>query len=425
MSEANRPQGRLGVVHQAAAHASGGGRYPADHETYAPAEAILMPATTADVRVLLERLVAFDTVSRNSNLDLLDFVTGRLARHGVDSMLVRSDDGAKANLLATIGPAVAGGVVLSGHTDVVPVEGQPWTSDPFRVVEREGRLYGRGTCDMKTFLAIALALVPEMSGLRRPIHLALSYDEEVGCRGAPRLIEALLEHMPRPAAVIVGEPTEMRVVSAHKGIAVLRTVVTGHEAHSSQTHRGVSAVMTAARLITHLDDCARRRAEHGPFAPGFDPPYTTIHVGTVHGGTAVNIISRECSFAWDIRSIPEDGPETILADFREHCRTVLEPQMRLIGPGSAIETERMVEAPALAHEDLNPAIELACRLAAVDTTEWVPFAAEAGLFQRAGLPSVICGPGSIDQAHRPDEFITLEQLEAGLGFQRRLIKALS
>ncbi|TVP80779.1 acetylornithine deacetylase [Thioalkalivibrio sp.] len=386
-----------------------------------------MPATTtiADVRAMLERLVAFDTVSRNSNLVLIDFVKGWLARHGVDSLLVRSDDGDKANLLATVGPAVPGGVVLSGHTDVVPVEGQPWTSDPFRVVERDGRLYGRGTCDMKAFLAIALALVPDMHGLRRPIHLALSYDEEVGCRGAPRLIDTMLEQLPRPAAVIVGEPTEMHVVSAHKGIAVMRTVVTGHEAHSSQTHRGVSAVTTAARLIAHLDDLARQRVEHGPFAAGFEPPYTTIHVGTVHGGTAVNIIARECSFEWDVRSIPEDGPEGILEGFREHCRTVVEPQMRVIGPGSGVATELLVEAPPLAHEDLNPAIELACRLAAVDTTVRVPFAAEAGLFQRAGLPSVICGPGSIDQAHQPDEFIALEQVEAGLGFQRRLIEALS
>lgn len=384
-----------------------------------------MPATMSDVLAMLERLVAFDTVSRNSNLDLIDFVKGWLARHGIDSLLVQSDDGTKANLLASVGPAMAGGVVLSGHTDVVPVEGQPWTTDPFRLAERDGRLYGRGTCDMKAFLAIALALVPDMQRLKRPIHLALSYDEEVGCRGAPRLIDTMLQELPRPAAVIVGEPTEMRVVSAHKGIAVLRTVVTGHEAHSSQTHRGVSAVTTAARLITHLDDLACQRAQAGPYAAGFEPPYTTIHVGTIHGGTAVNIIARECSFEWDVRSIPEDGPEAILEAFREHCRTWVVPGMHAIGPGSGIATELLVEAPALAHEDHNSAIELACRLAAVDTTDRVPFAAEAGLFQRAGLPSVICGPGSIDQAHQPDEFITLAQVEAGLGFQRRLIDALS
>lgn len=384
----------------------------------------MMPAGLAEVQTVLARLVAFDTVSRNSNLALIDFVRSWLARHGVESALIASDDGEKANLLATIGPRVSGGVLLSGHSDVVPVDGQPWTSDPFRLAERGGRLYGRGTCDMKGFLAISLALIPEMGRLKRPIHLALSYDEEVGCRGAPRLIDAILTRIPPPAAVIVGEPTGMQVVSAHKGISVLRTVVTGHEAHSSQTHRGVSAVATAARLITHLDDLARRRAADGPFAPGFEPAYTTIHVGTVHGGTAVNIVSRECHFDWDIRAIPQDGPDAIVADFAGYCRRVVEPGLRAVAPDCGVATSVLVEAPPLAHETSNPAIELACRLAGVDTTRRVPFAAEAGLFQRAGLPSVICGPGSIDQAHQPDEYITLEQLRAGLEFQRRLIASL-
>ncbi|TVP85840.1 MAG: acetylornithine deacetylase [Thioalkalivibrio sp.] len=379
----------------------------------------------AEVREMIDRLVAFDTVSRNSNLELIDFVRHWLSRHGVASHLVASDDGEKANLLATVGPSVPGGVVLSGHTDVVPVDGQRWTTDPFRVVERDGRLHGRGTCDMKSFLAIALALVPTMRDLKRPIHLAFSYDEEVGCRGAPRLIDAMLARIPEPAAVIVGEPTEMRVVSAHKGISVLRTVVTGHEAHSSQTHRGVSAVTTAARLITHLDDLARQRAVDGPFAPGVEPPQTTIHVGTVHGGTAVNIISRECRFEWDIRAIAEDPPERILRAFRRHCDERVVPELRRIAPGCEVATELLVEAPPLAHEDANPALELACRLAGVDTAARVPFAAEAGLFQRSGLHSVICGPGSIDQAHQPDEFITLDQVRAGLDFQRRLVATLS
>lgn len=384
-----------------------------------------MTVGLADVRAMIERLVGFDTVSRNSNLELIDFVRHWLARHGVKSRLISSDDGEKANLLASIGPAVPGGVVLSGHTDVVPVDGQRWSHDPFRVVERNGRLYGRGTCDMKSFLAIALALVPEMRGLKRPIHLAFSYDEEIGCRGAPSLIDAVLARLPPPAAVIVGEPTGMRVVSAHKGIAVLRTVVTGHEAHSSQTHRGVSAVTTAARLIAHLDDLARQRAAAGPFAPAVEPPQTTIHVGTVHGGTAVNIIARECRFEWDIRAIAEDPPEPILEGFRRHCVEGVEPELRRIAPSCSVTTEVLVEAPPLAHETDNPALELACRLAGVDTTSQVPFAAEAGLFQRAGLASVICGPGSIDQAHQPDEYITLEQVQAGLDFQRRLIAALS
>lgn len=384
-----------------------------------------MAMMLAEVTRLIERLVAFDTVSRNSNLELIDFVRHWLGRNGIEAQLITSDDGEKANLLATVGPMVPGGVVLSGHTDVVPVDGQRWSSDPFRVTERNGRLYGRGTSDMKSFIAIALALVPEMRALKSPIHLAFSYDEEIGCRGAPRLIDAMLARLPAPAAVIVGEPTGMQVVSAHKGIAVLRTAVVGHEAHSSQTHRGVSAVTTAARLIAQLDDLARQRSAVGPFAPGFEPPHTTIHVGTVRGGTAVNIIARECQFDWDIRAIASDPPEPIVAAFRKHCAEHVEPGMKNIAQGCSVATELLVEAPPLAHEERNSALELACRLAGVDTTAQVPFAAEAGLFQRAGLASVICGPGSIDQAHQPDEYITLEQVQAGLDFQRRLVAALS
>jgi len=384
-----------------------------------------LKATVEDVRVLVERLVAFDSVSRNSNLDLIDFVHGYLTRLGVSSERVESDDGTKANLFATIGPRVSGGVVLSGHTDVVPVDGQPWTSDPFRVVERADRLYGRGTSDMKTFLAIALALVPEMSRLRRPIHLAFSYDEEVGCRGAPRMIDRLIRELPPPMAVIVGEPTEMRVVSAHKGITVTRTAVRGREAHSSQTHRGVSAVSVAARLISYLDDRARERARNGPFASGFEPPHSTIHVGCVHGGTAVNIIARDCWFEWDIRSVPGDPAEGILADFEAYCRDHIEPGMHAVAPETGIRSEVFVQAPPLTHEDRNPALDLVRRLSGSDSVASVAFAAEAGLFQRAGLHTVICGPGSIDQAHQPDEFITLDQVRAGIEFQRRLIRELS
>jgi acetylornithine deacetylase len=384
-----------------------------------------MSASLEDVCAMVERLVAFDSVSRNSNLNLIDFVHGHLSRYGIRPSLVESDDGAKANLFATVGPPVPGGVVLSGHTDVVPVDGQPWTSDPFRVVRREDRLYGRGTCDMKTFLAIALVLVPEMKSLKRPIHFAFSYDEEVGCCGAPRLIERMKLELPPPLAVIVGEPTEMAVASAHKGITLARTVVQGHEAHSSQTHRGVSAVAIAAHLIAYLDDLAREKARSGPFVPGFDPPHSTLNVGRVHGGIAVNIIARECVFDWDIRSVSGDPPEALLSQFREHCRSEFEPGMRSVAPGTGIRTDVLVETPALAHEDDNPAIELACRLTGAQGTGTVPFAAEAGLFQRAGLPTVICGPGSIDQAHQPDEFIALEQVRAGLDFQRRLIQALS
>jgi acetylornithine deacetylase len=384
-----------------------------------------MRDTHDSVRAMIERLIAFDTMSRNSNLALIDDVRDYLADHGVDSTLVASDDGRKANLYATVGPMTEGGVVLSGHTDVVPVDGQPWSSDPFRVVERDGRLYGRGSCDMKSFIAIALALVPEMGRLKKPIHLALSYDEEVGCQGAPRMVREMAERLPRPAAVIIGEPTGMQVVTAHKGITGVRTVVTGHEAHSSQTHRGVSAVMTAARLITHLDDLARQRAAQGPFDRDFEPPYTTVHVGLVRGGTAVNIISRECEFEWDIRHIPGDEPEAIVEEFRRYCRERIEPAMQSVAPKTGVHTEISVQAPALAHEPDNAAIELVRALTGQNATHKVPFAAEGGLFQNAGIPAVLCGPGSIDQAHQPDEYISLEQVEAGTRFVQRLIEHLS
>ncbi|MEZ5591750.1 MAG: acetylornithine deacetylase [Gammaproteobacteria bacterium] len=372
-------------------------------------------------REMIEKLIAFDTVSRKSNLALIDYVRDYLDGFGVQSHLVSSDDGQKANLYATVGPMIEGGVVLSGHTDVVPVDGQPWESDPFRVVERDGKLFGRGTCDMKSFYAIALALLPEMNKLQKPIHFALSYDEEVGCKGAPRMIRQIAANLPRPEAVIIGEPTEMRVVTAHKGITSVHTVVTGHEAHSSQTHRGVSAVMTAAKLIDWLGEQARQRCEHGPHDTEFEPPYTTVHVGTVKGGTAVNIISRHCEFGWDVRHIPGDDPDAIVAAFRRYCEDTIEPAMQAVAPETGIRTEIDVQAPALQHEADNAAIQLAKSLTGQNDTYRVPFATEGGQFQQAGLPAVVCGPGSIDQAHQPNEYIALDQVEAGIGFIRKLI----
>lgn len=376
-------------------------------------------------REMLARLVAFPTVSRDSNLPLIDFVEEHLRGHGVSACRVPSDEGAKENLYATIGPMVPGGVVLSGHTDVVPVDGQPWDTDPFELTARDGRLHGRGACDMKAFCAIALSLVPEMKRLKRPIHLALSYDEEVGCLGAPRMIRELQARVPPPAAVIVGEPTEMRVMTAHKGIAVFRTVVTGHEAHSSQTHRGVSAVMTAARLITWLDDQARARRAGTPPGSGFEPPFTTVHVGMVQGGTAINIISRRCEFSWDVRSIPGDDPAALAAELQRHAEANLLPEMRRIAAEAGVETEALVSAPPLRDEPESAAAALAKTLTGQTTTGKVPFSTEAGQFQEAGLPAVVCGPGSIDQAHQPNEYITVAQLEAGEAFLQRLIAHLS
>ena len=372
---------------------------------------------------MIEKLVGFPTVSRDSNLDLVEFVRAYLAEYGIESHVVPNPEGTKANLYATVGPAVEGGVVLSGHTDVVPVDGQPWDTDPFTVVERDGRLYGRGTCDMKSFSACGLALVPEMlaAGLKRPIHFALSYDEEVGCQGAPSMIAELVERLPVPRAVIVGEPSDMRLVNAHKGINGFETVVTGHEAHSSQTHRGVSAVMNAARLIHFIDEMARECASQPRPESGFVPAYTTIHVGMVKGGTAANIISRECRFVWDLRNLPDDDPQPYLERFEAYCRDEVLPEMRRIAPEANIVTRNPYRTPSLKAEPGSAADALVRALTGDNDTGVVSYGTEAGQFQEAGFSTIICGPGSIDQAHQPNEFIECSQVELCMKTLRRLI----
>lgn len=374
---------------------------------------------------MIARLIGFDTVSRHSNLDLIHYVRDYLAEHGVDSHLVHSPDGNKANLFATVGPNVEGGVVLSGHTDVVPVDGQPWNSDPFTLLEKDGRLYGRGTCDMKAFSAIGLAKVPQMleKGLKRPVHFALSYDEEVGCFGAPSMIERLVTDIARPAAVIVGEPTSMQPVVAHKGIAALQTTVIGHEAHSSQMQRGVSAVMTAARLVSFINDMADQNKANADPACRFEPPYTTLHVGTIQGGTALNIISRECRFVWDIRVLPGDDWNHYLARFQEYADSLL-PAMKAIAPNASISTEILASAPPLQDQG-GAAQELVFDILDHRQTQVAPYAAEAGQFQEKGFPVVLCGPGSIDQAHQPDEYIDISQVTACEQFMDQLIDRLA
>lgn len=371
---------------------------------------------------MTRRLVSFNTVSRDSNLPLVEFVESWLWDHGVDSFRVESDDGAKSNLVATIGPQASDGIILSGHTDVVPVDGQDWSADPFDAWIDEGRLFGRGTCDMKAFIAAALAALPRMAKLRRPIHLALSYDEEVGCQGAPRMIDQIVNRLPPCRAVVVGEPTSMQSVCAHKGIVALRTRVTGYETHSSQTHRGVSAVMTAARLVSYLDGVARRIANDARQDTGFEPPYTTVHVGVIKGGTAINIVARECEFVWDIRAIPGEDVGELLAGFERFCREEILPEMRRRHSSASIRTETLASAPGFEVEPEDAAVELVHRLTGIDATRKVSYAAEAGQFQAAGLQAVICGPGSIDQAHQPDEYIELEQLGSVDTFMDRLIK---
>lgn len=373
----------------------------------------------------LARLVAFDTTSRNSNLALIEAIEAWLQDLGVRSKRVPGAAGAKANLLFSIGPEIAGGVVLSGHTDVVPVDGQAWSADPWTLRERHGRLYGRGTADMKGFIAAGLSRVPAMlaANLKRPVHFALSYDEEVGLLGAPSLIETLLAEVPRPGLAVVGEPTGMRIVERHKGIMGLRTMVHGHEAHSSQTHLGVSANMVAIRLMTRIVDIADRLAAQPDPAGGFEPPHATITVGLVQGGTAPNILARECSFIWDIRSA---SPTETRAVFDEVDALVRELDADIRGrfAGCGIATEVLSDVPPLTGAGNGPAVELVSRLTATPVREVASYVSEAGLFERAGLPTVICGPGWIAQAHQPDEYIEVDQLAAGEAFMDRLVEAM-
>jgi acetylornithine deacetylase len=374
---------------------------------------------------MLARLVAFPTVSSRSNLDLVGFVEDYLGGHGVASLRVPDATGAKASLIACVGPAAEGGVVLSGHTDVVPVEGQDWTSDPYVLTERDGRLHGRGACDMKGFAACALALVPEMlaAGLRRPVILALSHDEEVGCLGAPPMIEVMLGRLPRPEAVIVGEPSEMRVVTGHKAGYGFAVHVRGHEVHSSLMHTGVSAVMAAARLVVWMGDQMPARPAPGE-GDGFDPPYTTLHVGKILGGTAHNITARDCRMLGEIRVLPGESVTGWRARlFGEAAR--LEAELRRVHPDARVTVTTRMEVPALAPEPDGAAERLTRALTGDNGRHVVSYQTEAGQFQERGLSTVVCGPGSIAQAHQPDEYITADQLDAGAQFIRRLIRHLA
>jgi len=376
---------------------------------------------------MLERLVAFDTTSRDSNLGLIEDVRDYLDGFGVRSTLVHDATGKKANLFATVGPEVDGGVVLSGHTDVVPVDGQPWSSEPFRAVEREGRLYGRGTSDMKGFIAVCLSLLPEFqaAGLKRPLHFAFSYDEEIGCIG----VHGLVQHMAglgfRPRAVIVGEPTEMRVFNAHKGSCGVDTRITGLEAHSSAEDKGVNAIVYLGRLIAFLADLQQDIKANGLKNERFDPPYSTIDIGLVQGGTARNIIPREASLAWGFRALPEEDDDRIVERVNAYVQDVLLPQMRARWAGAAIESRVSVRAPALAPLADSEAERLGLSLAGANQTGAASYCTEAGIFQRAGTPTIICGPGNIREAHKPDEFIELPQLDHCAAFLRRLAARLA
>ena len=372
-------------------------------------------------RELLGKLVSFDTTSRGSNLALIEWVEGYLDGLGVPHRRVPNADGSKANLLATLGPAEPGGVVLSGHTDVVPVDGQPWSTDPWTVVERDGKLYGRGTCDMKGFVALALAAAPELATARRPVHLALSFDEEIGCLGAPLMIDVIRRELPRPALVIVGEPSDMVAVNGHKGIATFKVTVTGREAHSSQTQQGVSAVMAAARLMNSLTDLSERLEREADPASPFTPKGATLTIGLVEGGTAHNIIARRCEFVFDLRCPPGLTPEGALAGFRAEVEA-MDRALKARAPEAGVVLEKRTDVPPFAPEPDGAAEAFARRLAGDNgPARVVAYAAEAGQFQGAGFSTVICGPGSIAQAHQPDEYVEVSQMQRGALFMHRLI----
>lgn len=373
----------------------------------------------------LARLVAHDTTSSKSNLALIDDVEPWLNEHGAETHRVWNADRTKANLYAVVGPKVEGGVILSGHTDVVPVAGQDWSSDPWTLTERDGKLYGRGTCDMKAFSAIALSLLPDMAkaDLKRPIIFALSYDEEIGLLGAPHMIAEIRDRLPPPSAVIVGEPTMMKVIDGHKGIASFKTSVAGFTTHSSQTDRGVSAVEVAAKLIAKISEMREARARAADPKSPFSPPYSTMTVNVVKGGTQLNIMAGHCEFNWDCRVIPGDSAVGALAEFNDFARA-LETEIRKKAPQCGIVTEPMTDAPPLAPTEDNPAADLAKAITGLNSTDVVSYCAEAGQFQEAGFSTVICGPGSIDQAHQANEYVSIDQIAEGAAFIRKLISRL-
>ncbi len=376
---------------------------------------------------LLRTLVSFDTISEGSNLELIRFVETYLRRHGIDSLLTFNEDDSKANLFATIGPRSGeAGVVLSGHTDVVPVDGQQWSTNPFEVVQRNGRLYGRGTADMKGFIACVLALVPEFTRkvLRSPIHIALTYEEENTCHGAMQLVETLRTMGFRPDAVIIGEPTDMQIVNAHKGHYAFETTVTGQEAHASLTHRGVNAIAVAARLLEFLDELGEELKAHTRPLPGLEPPYTTINVGTIEGGTGFNIVPSTCRFHWEVRPIPGQDVNRIRERFDAFAETLL-PAMRSVAPHADIDTRQTMAVGTFEPRDDSPAERLVMSLARTNRTWAIPFGTEAPCYQAADMPVVVFGPGSIENAHKPDEYITLEQMSACVDFLRRLADRLA
>jgi acetylornithine deacetylase len=379
-----------------------------------------------ETMLILGDLIGFPTATSDSNLDLIAYAEARLREVGAQVSLSRHPHEYKANLLATIGPAVDGGVVLSGHTDVVPADEDAWTGAPFVAMRREQRIYGRGSVDMKGFIACALAMAPAFAAadLKRPIHIALTFDEEVACRGAPLLVSEILRTGSMPSAAIIGEPTEMAIIDAHKGCYEYTTRITGLAGHGSAPDLGVNAVQIAARYVTRLLDLGRLLEDRAPTDSPYDPPHTTINVGVLSGGTARNVVAGECVIEWEMRPVIRDDVDFVLAGVHAAESEML-AEMRHVHPDASIVTDTEGAVDGLEKDSSSAAVALGRALLGDQPTAVVSFGTEAGIYQTAGIPAIVCGPGSIEMAHRPDEYIEISQLEACLDMLATLTTHLS
>lgn len=375
---------------------------------------------------LLRDLIAFPTVSADSNLAMIELLADRLSSAGARVEVMRDPSGAKANLFATLGPDRGGGILLSGHSDVVPVADQDWSSDPFEMVERDGKFYGRGACDMKGFIAAAVAMAPLFAQRvrDRPTHFAFTYDEETGCLGARALAQVLNRRSIRPGIAIIGEPTLMRVIEGHKGCCEYSVHFTGLEGHGSGPGRGVNAVEYAVRYVARLLELKEQLRARAPAGSPFDPPWTTINTGSLVGGVAHNVIPGKARVDWEMRPVQPSDAEFVKSDLHDFCTHSLLPAMRAVSPEAGIATETIGEVEGLIPTTENEARQIVMELTGANGAGTVPFGTEAGIFQTMGMSAVICGPGSIEQAHKPDEFVAIEQLAECLGMLERLAERL-
>ncbi|MDH0745561.1 acetylornithine deacetylase [Pseudomonas sp. GD03842] len=379
-----------------------------------------------DSRDLLAALVGFDTTSRESNLHLIEFVRDYLAQHDVPCELIFNEQRSKANLFATLGPAELPGIVLSGHTDVVPVDGQPWTVPPFALSERDGKLFGRGTADMKGYIACVLAAVPELLAkpLRMPVHIALSYDEEVGCLGVRSLLSELEQRSVKPLLCIIGEPTELKPVLGHKGKLAMRCDVHGAACHSAYAPQGVNAIEYAAELIGELGRIGTTLRAPELHDTRFDPPFTTVQTGVISGGKALNIVPADCRFDFEVRALPAHDPLDVAQQLQRYAREQVLPRMQAVNPGSEIRFSELSAYPGLATDARSQAAQLIAQFCGSEDFTTVAFGTEGGLFDAIGIPTVVCGPGSMDQGHKPDEFVSVAQLDGCDAMLRRIIDTL-